>query len=631
MQYKLTMKLTKYFLLFVASMTLLACSKGDDDPQQNEEPQPEKETPVKVEPLPEGVKLKDETIQLNNIQLSKITSVDEENSTLTFDASIPQNQIPQKGQILLQFSPTKELPYGFIGRVTNVKESNGKIVVETEAPALNEAFGELVINYDSRNAYISSRADEDEDEQDEDIENEISVDEEGYINFTTTYTSKNPDVSLSVGFGLNASVKIDLNNKENKNDQLYGFGVRTSIVSKYSDSIEKEYQQRRDMGKGIKFTIPQLSPAIVGAVQFSWATEAKGEFSFDLTQSISTNDLYYVESKGNSMPQFAQANEGGNPSVDVMCSPELKLSGEMWIGLGMRIELRLFGRKDLSVGIGSEVGPQISSEIDLLSDNTNIYTKLKDTAIELTGVLKNKAYSNAKLLGYKEEWEKELSIKNFHIAKKYLFPEFEDLSLEEGSTTYCRATVSRDLLFPLDIGFSQYDDNEELVQHSKEERYYSPENFANPLQAKFSSDPAKDYTYWTYVKLGNEYIKCERVQPSIVGKWQLVYIKAIEGDYIIEHDGKEEGTIWAFYDDGTGVKIDLYNGEVFDSDNFKYTYKGESLSMHYEENWDGGMGEPLDFNYKVLDISNEKLEVYRLEEGPYDIEEWITFVKISDN
>lgn len=624
------MKLAKYFLLFAISIALIACSKGDDDPQQNEEPQPEKDTPVKVEPLPEGVKLKDETIQLNNIQLSKITSVDEENTTLTFDASTPQDQIPQKGQILLQFSPTKELPYGFIGRVTDVKESNGKIVVETEAPALNEAFDELVINYDSRNAYISSRADEDEDEQDEDIENEISVDEEGYINFTTTYTSKNPDVSLSVGFGLNASVKIDLNNKENKNDQLYGFGVRTSIVTKYSDSIEKEYQQRRDMGKGIKFTIPQLSPAIVGAVQFSWATEAKGEFSFDLTQSISTNDLYYVESKGNSMPKFAQANEGGNPSVDVMCSPELKLSGEMWIGLGMRIELRLFGRKDLSVGIGSEVGPQISSEIDLLSDNTNIYTKHKDTAIELTGVLKNKAYSNAKLLGYKEEWEKELSIIEFHIAKKYLFPGFEDLSLEEGSTTYCRATVSRDLLFPLDIGFSQYDDNEELVQHSKEERYYSPENFANPLQAKFSSDPAKDYTYWTYVKLGNEYIKCERVQPSILGKWQLVNHKSIEYDgtreYVNSNNGEIDGTIWDFRENGIGVYNYLYYGKISSSENFKYTYNGETLSIYYD-NWEG-LGNSKTFNYQILDISNDKLEVYRSEDG---LEEWESYIKITDN
>ena len=97
------MKLAKYFLLFAISIALIACSKGDDDAQQNEEPQPEKDTPVKVEPLPEGVKLKDETIQLNNIQLSKITSVDEENTTLTFDASTPQDQIPQKGQILLQY------------------------------------------------------------------------------------------------------------------------------------------------------------------------------------------------------------------------------------------------------------------------------------------------------------------------------------------------------------------------------------------------------------------------------------------------------------------------------------------------------------------------------------------------
>ena len=152
------MKLAKYFLLFVASMTLLACSKSDDDAQQNEEPQPEKDTPVKIEPLPEGVKIREGIVQLNNIHLSKILSVDEKNSTLTFDASIPKNQIPQKGQILLQFSPTKELPYGFIGRVTNVKESNGKIVVETEAPTLTETFSTLKISHDIELKAVENRA-----------------------------------------------------------------------------------------------------------------------------------------------------------------------------------------------------------------------------------------------------------------------------------------------------------------------------------------------------------------------------------------------------------------------------------------------------------------------------------------
>lgn len=512
------MKLAKYFLLFVASIALLACSKGDDDAQQNEEPQPEKDTPVKVEPLPEGVKLKDETIQLNNIQLSKITSVDEENTTLTFDASTPQDQIPQKGQILLQFSPTKELPYGFIGRVTDVKESNGKIVVETEAPALNEAFDKLVVNYDSNTAKAASRSGS---EGNLDIiEDGLSFDNEGYINFTKNFKSDDSLVESQLIFGLNPSININIDNSKNIDEQLYGFGVKASAITKFKLSIEKESNNRSNIGKGVLFKLPNVTPAVCGALQLYSATEAKGEFSCSATVTSTISKSFRVEYNGIlEPPKVTSTGEDHNPVVDFSCDPEVKLSGELYTGLGLGIELRLFGRKELHIGVGSEVGPQVSTEIDLLSDPTSAYTKFKDTAIELNGVYRNRAYAAVKLFKYEREWEHIFVNHNWNIAKRYIFPEFKNLSFNESDKVHCKATVSRDLFFPLEIGFGQYNENNEAVQRSEGVGYQLEQDFANPLTADLSNDTGENYTYSTYVKLGDKYIKCEQANHLIVGRW----------------------------------------------------------------------------------------------------------------
>mgnify|MGYP003305376554 CR=1 FL=1 len=148
------MQRLKFFLMFVASVMLLACSGGEDptgggNNNGGETPdKPNPETPVTTEILPEGVEIGEETQQLNNIQLGHIETVDEDNATLTFSAELPAEHIPQKGQILLQYSATEDLPFGFLGRVINVNTVGNNIIVETEAPALDEAFARLSFAYD---------------------------------------------------------------------------------------------------------------------------------------------------------------------------------------------------------------------------------------------------------------------------------------------------------------------------------------------------------------------------------------------------------------------------------------------------------------------------------------------------
>ena len=98
------MKNLKYLFLLAASILFVACSGDEEDIPNDEKPDSPPQPEIIVENLPDGVEIGEETQQLNNIQLENIENVDEENSTLTFSSALPSDQIPQKGQIILQLS-----------------------------------------------------------------------------------------------------------------------------------------------------------------------------------------------------------------------------------------------------------------------------------------------------------------------------------------------------------------------------------------------------------------------------------------------------------------------------------------------------------------------------------------------
>lgn len=140
-----------FWILFFAWL-LVACSKSDDfTPSMPDDP-------TGTESLASDVELGSETVLLNNAQLAFLYSVDKENTTLEFSTLLPEEYQPAVGQILLRMTPTEKLPYGFIGRVTEVKEVGGYIVVKTEAPTLAEAFNKLIFEEEIEIKPAESRA-----------------------------------------------------------------------------------------------------------------------------------------------------------------------------------------------------------------------------------------------------------------------------------------------------------------------------------------------------------------------------------------------------------------------------------------------------------------------------------------
>ena len=277
----------------------------------------------------------------------------------------------------------------------------------------------------------------------------------------------------------------------------------------------------RDFGNGINIRLPYASPAIMGAIQFSWVSEAKGSISSEHTITAKADRVFCINKNGTTTQ--TSSDNIGEASMGVEYESDLHLDGELFSALGIRLDLRLFGRKELSVGVGTEIGPRASAKIDISSEDSNLYEAFKDECVTLQGLLKTKAYAQAKLFGFDSEWSKEFGDGwTFWEASQYIFPEFKESTVDiSNGKAECSTTVKRDLLFKSEIGIGQYDADGNRIEVKGSMPYKYETDFSNPFTASFTYK--KDHTYWTFIKWGKKIIKCNKCKGwSIEGKWMLL-------------------------------------------------------------------------------------------------------------
>ena len=579
------MKRLKHLLLLVASIMLVAC--GGDDIPQGDDPQSDPPKDIVVETLPEGVEISDETQQLNNIQLENIESVDEENSTLTFSSSLPSDQIPQKGLILLQFSPTEELPYGFLGRVTDVNISGGKIIVETDAPALDEAFDVLKFDY-AFDLFEGTRASFEKDEQGNNVIKQ-TLDGEYKV-------SDNITISLGGSFthATNVVISSDINNLENLDN--FSLKVNTTTIAKdisvkVTASTENYAETNKLFNVGKPITIP-LNLQVIGIktdFQVKLEVAIQGEASLGYSTSfVNTTSCYMRHSKEWGYQNTTPTGSSTSDNI-VDHKVNFSLDGKFSLALVPAVEFKLFGRDELKITADPKAGFGLEGELDIELgkpeiDGNELYNTFKDTSINLSafvGLDVNIHYGILKK--YIKEPKSTIPIFTWNIYERdvYLFPEFKEQSLNiSDDKADCTTTLGRDLLFNSGVGIAQYYEDK-MVDHSTPLPYFLEEGFSNPIAKSFTHQD--DYTYWTYVKWGDNYIKCEPVLSSIIGTWKCITSTGYEicngekDEWELTHDNPNEYFGFTFDFDGIGNYFEYHDGRMCNEGNFSWQFFGTNL------------------------------------------------------
>ena len=489
------LSLLKDFCL-LSLLLLLGCSKDS----ATESPQlPER--PNDVEPLPETVELAEGVVQLNNAQLAFVTDIDEGNTQLSFHNSLPEEYLPKVGELLLQMTPTEELPYGFVGRVTRITQQNGNYVVETEAPTLTEVFDKLYTEGEMQ-SMAETRA----------------KDSEGYYTIGLNVGGEIKDTNIrldgSYSAGFRPRQKVTIDKAKQKNDILFEFDTKQTSKLTLSISEECGFDKSINLGKGTVLSLTTAGLPIAACLQPYIAASASAERGVEVGLSVTERNSYSVEKSGSLLPVVKRTKESF--SIDPSFDLNSKISAECYAGVGLRVEFRLFGRSDMAIGVGPEVGFKASGNIDMqfikdYEGNDSEYDLLKDCSATVGGAARLSAYANGSAFG-QGEWEKTLAEKEFNQKTYYLIPSFENASCTtEDNVVSARATVGRDLLLKADVGIAAWRGNK--PSYGKAYPYQFEQEFShNPITDQFSAD--NDAEYWTYAKIGSSYVKGVKLEDD---------------------------------------------------------------------------------------------------------------------
>ena len=460
--------------------------------------------PTGTESLSADVELTDETVLINNAQLAFLQVVDEAYSTLEFSASLPEEYHPEVGQILLRMAPTEKLPYGFIGRVTEVKEVGGKLVVNTDAPTLSEAFSRLIFEEEIEIKPADSRA--------------FSY-EDGYVLFDPgTITAKKGGFSASyhVVAGIGGKLKLVMAFDATKNQDRFELILDTKQKADYKLKValeSKGYEKMSgDIGGGIEIPSPAKVIGLKVKMQPRWVLKAQGKAVLNLDATIQRNQTQRAYRDGIWTKVEDITPESNTPFGQITAEADagVSLEGEIFGGIEAAFELSFLGRDELKVEIAPELGAKLTGELsaELIS---NGYEAFKDTMVTTAGVFGVAASSKANLFTWEAEWSKPLVEFTFLEQSNYLFPEFTEgkYELKDDGVADSSVQVSRDLFWENDIAIAQYDQGGNLKKVGGQLPYKYAKNFFNPLSAQFMH--AEEDSYWSVIKWGSDYLKCRKL------------------------------------------------------------------------------------------------------------------------
>lgn len=269
------------------------------------------------------------TVVLNERQINAIVTVD--GAVLSFENTIEGKDLPSIGQILFTSEKSKHLPYGFLGRVTQITEEAGRYKVETEPAPLDAVFDRLVIK-ESVDLVPATRV-------------SVRKDEDGFFCMEQSVTFKQNSASITgtASLGFKLDIHIDINNRAHK--PPYGYIILQSKVSgdlNFSLSAEKRLELRHPIGNEIPLSASLSNIVISPVLQLYGIVEGEGEISVDAGMTYAKKTIGAIEYKDGIWSGNARDWNSGDDDFGFKTTAGISLNGGFFAGIATAIELRLF-------------------------------------------------------------------------------------------------------------------------------------------------------------------------------------------------------------------------------------------------------------------------------------------------
>ncbi len=601
--------MNKIVLLFISILLLfVSCSKENEEIGEIDKPGQE------IPPTGDVI-LGQSTILLTDTQINHITNVNEDGE-LVFDSSTDKSILPSVGQILLISQPYDKFPYGFLGKVSNVSTQNGKYTIKTETATLDEAFDYLQINTTVELVPKETAQTRLSVSKDEDNFWMISQD----FQFKAKEGKTSASVSGIVNAGLKLTVCIDINHNIKKSYGYFIVQSKFNLATDFSLGLEGKLPPIEEpIGMPIPLTCSLSNILVKPVVQFYYVSEAEGKISTTAHFSYSTENSAAVAYNKGAWDAGSHEVKPGKPTFSL---DHISLDGNFFSGIATGLEIRLFGMKNLKASFQPKIGANWSGNFTLSPGLT--YESLKNANVTASFDLKVDAEITPGVMSKNDpKFSASLFDVPFYKKSYYLLPDFTNVDVKtdaENKAATLSCTVSREVLFPVNVGWGLYLNNEP-VGDSGTIRFLYQDEFKNPFQHTFTNLNNNDvYIACPYVGIPNLLpniaaipVKQEfALEEILIGKWKLEStIVVSEGDMKGENVTHDMNEIVVFNKDGTGHRIGEYINGHWDSD-YKRSFIWRKTG-----------------NAVILNNGESSIELLSLEHGKFTTKSTLTVTGIN--
>lgn len=558
-----------YGLYSILLLCLCNCSKDNTEPEFPYDDNQEKLS----------YKLQEDVIDLSEKQQSYILGSN--NETLLLDATTPSNLLPQKGEIIFDNKISEKLPNGFCGRVSDIREANGKIEILTKPVPIPEIFSDLeaqeTINLVD---YVESFTDTEGNViEAKDLIKQAnsriggSLEFEINLPFTVTNPAENLSAKGKVSFTPKLVLDVSLFRKKE---------IKFSILSEieFSSGIEINIK-KGEIPTPFSFPIGHLEmKAIPWAVvltptievYLTFSAEGSISLSFNIKSSCNTNNTatYHLESG-----EWTKSQVHTEPKTTCTI-PRLSFKGEAKQLIHFAAQLRLFGSKNAYLELSPFVGfkEESNAELPILPMyNGEAFSSLKKCKFTTSLALGTELSASSSFMG--KECKVKVDALEFSIPiwKKPYYPAVENLEVEKKPETKkveVKFTTSKPVVAEeTKVGIGIYNKDEELIQTQYDDvPYTNTEDEEGKKEYSFEIEnmsPEEEFT----------------VRPLFNG-----YETEIAVDQKVKNEGSRlKRVIWSFkHDNQLEIRDFLYDKE---GKLISCKYSGDldnRLSLNYNKN-----------------------------------------------
>ena len=453
--------------------------------------------------------------------------------SFTFAPGTPEELLPAKGNLVVSRYDCTSFPDGIVARVTYVAEDAAGMHYECERAGIDEVFDQILLYEECAPA---------QEKKETKSLDTLTLNQTILFNKTYNKSFSKDGTTLDLTVNEQAKAKVLIRNLPKlpfyfKLEMENDLEVTPTLTAISEANIEASADIVRNLSLG-RIPIPYTPLFIAPKLSMTGYFNLNGEVKLEAGATLERSDKVAFEYTDGKWTGHHSSSADGKFNV-----AQLSMDGSAEIGVKPELLLSLCGT---ATGVGVNFSAGLKEYVNFKFDaleyfDTGAYAALKDSKAHTTVPYSISAFAQAGLFDFKNSprWTYTYSDEKPLGEDKYLLPEFsEPILCNDGDLAIDKVieiemNISRDLLFPVSIGFAIYnEDDYSLTKLYYSNSYHIQAEWPYKRHSLYFDYPYKDnnYTIYPFVKMWDKEFLVDKpckinitYGSDLIGTWRERY------------------------------------------------------------------------------------------------------------